>query len=489
VPSIVLIAGRYKVPLYPISRGRNWGYGDACPVTEGQALLDLSDLQGIEVNDRLAYAVIEPGVTQKQLFDRLERSHPRLWMDATGSGLHASVLGNSVERGFGHTPFGDHFAHTCGMEVVLADGTVLQTGMGHYGGSRLAHTYKWGIGPSLDGLFSQSNLGVVTRVGLWLMPRPQRFEVFVASVGNEQDFESFIERLRPLRQSGVLQSTVHISNDLRTLSSARPYPLDLTGGRVPIPAEVRAKLLKHAHYGAWSAVGALYGTPGEVRARRQALEQALRGLGRVRYITSARLRLLKGAARLLKRAHLPGAKALADLAATAQPVYDLLRGKPSDFFLQGPRWRARTPSPTSPDPLDSNCGFYTVAPLAAMTGEDGRRLLDILYRVIERHRFDPMISITLLNGRAMACVTTLYYDRSDEEESKRARLCYDDLLDALMKTRFIPYRMGIESMDRLDPDDDTFWQLVGRLKEALDPGHVLAPGRYNPAEARIFKKP
>ncbi|MCK7583542.1 MAG: FAD-binding protein, partial [Chromatiales bacterium] len=36
VVEIVKIARRYKIPLYPISTGQNWGYGDACPVHDGQ---------------------------------------------------------------------------------------------------------------------------------------------------------------------------------------------------------------------------------------------------------------------------------------------------------------------------------------------------------------------------------------------------------------------------------------------------------------------
>ena len=32
VVRIVQIAGHYKVPLYPISTGHNWGYGSSLPV-------------------------------------------------------------------------------------------------------------------------------------------------------------------------------------------------------------------------------------------------------------------------------------------------------------------------------------------------------------------------------------------------------------------------------------------------------------------------
>ena len=33
-------------------------------------------------------------------------------------------------------------------------------------------TSKWGYGPYLDGLFTQSNLGIITKLGIWLMKGP-----------------------------------------------------------------------------------------------------------------------------------------------------------------------------------------------------------------------------------------------------------------------------------------------------------------------------
>lgn len=36
VSLIVKTAGQFQIPLYSISGGRNWGYGDACAVTDGR---------------------------------------------------------------------------------------------------------------------------------------------------------------------------------------------------------------------------------------------------------------------------------------------------------------------------------------------------------------------------------------------------------------------------------------------------------------------
>ena len=47
IPPIVEIAARFKVPLYPISTGHNWGYGTALPAVDDCVILDLSGLDRI----------------------------------------------------------------------------------------------------------------------------------------------------------------------------------------------------------------------------------------------------------------------------------------------------------------------------------------------------------------------------------------------------------------------------------------------------------
>ena len=56
------------------------------------------------------------------------------------------------------------------MEVVLPNGELMRTGMGAMPGNRSWHVYKRGLGPTPDQLFMQSNFGIVTKMGVWLMP-------------------------------------------------------------------------------------------------------------------------------------------------------------------------------------------------------------------------------------------------------------------------------------------------------------------------------
>ena len=73
VQRLVQIARDHHLPLYPISTGQNWGYGSALPARDRNVIVDLRRMNRIhEVNRDLAYAVVEPGVTQQQLYDHLQ---------------------------------------------------------------------------------------------------------------------------------------------------------------------------------------------------------------------------------------------------------------------------------------------------------------------------------------------------------------------------------------------------------------------------------
>src|SRR5262245_61692373 len=170
VQALVRLANEVRLPLYPISTGCNWGLGSKLPVRDGAALVDLSRMDRIhEVNETHGYAVIEPGVTQRKLHERLEAAHSHYYLSVTGSGAETSILGNALDRGIAH--HGPRAEQVSGLEVVLGTGELIRTGSGHFPQSRTTYLYRHGIGPSLDGLFCQSNFGIVTRAAIRLRRR------------------------------------------------------------------------------------------------------------------------------------------------------------------------------------------------------------------------------------------------------------------------------------------------------------------------------
>src|SRR5271170_2110619 len=69
VQKVVRIANSYKIPIYPVSTGKNLGYGGSAPVLSGSVVLDLKRMNRIlEVNEKNAYALVEPGVSYFDLY-------------------------------------------------------------------------------------------------------------------------------------------------------------------------------------------------------------------------------------------------------------------------------------------------------------------------------------------------------------------------------------------------------------------------------------
>jgi len=479
VVEIVRVAGRLKVALHPISRGKNWGYGDACAACEGQVILDFSRMNAIcELNLERAYVVVEPGVTQGQLAEYLATAKSGLWMDATGAGPEASLVGNILDRGFGHTRYGDHWQTCCGLEVVLADGSVIHTGFGDFENAKADMVYKYGLGPALDGLFSQSNFGVVTRAGIYLMPEPEDFCAVFVRAARDADLEPLITCLASLRLQGILQGAVHIGNDLRVISGKASYPWERTGRCVPLPDDIRAELRREHGVGVWNVATSITGPREIVAAVRKRTHRELRPFRPV-FVSNrsmVHMRRLQGWLRLAGIA-----KRLQGKIDLASALFNTLKGIPSTGAIRGAWWRVRSvKDPTALDPLDNDAGLIWISPALPADPAHARRVLAILSPIYSKYGFDTLVTFTLITERAMICVSNISFDRTDPEDCERAKRCHADLLKSLLQEGYVPYRCGAATFEHVVKDPSPFWQLASRIKQALDPTGIISPGRYLP---------
>lgn len=109
VQAVMRLCNEFEIPVWPFSIGRNVGYGGAAPRVPGSIGLDLGRHMNkvLEVDVDGAYAVVEPGVTFFDLHDYLVKNNlrDRLWTDVPDLG-GGSVIGNTIERGVGYTPYG-----------------------------------------------------------------------------------------------------------------------------------------------------------------------------------------------------------------------------------------------------------------------------------------------------------------------------------------------------------------------------------------------
>ena len=491
VAQVVRIAAVHRLPVWPFSKGKNWGYGATMGFYDGALVLMLDRLNRIlDVNEELAYAVIEPGVTQQQLNDYLKAKKIKLWVDCTDSTPQGSVIGNALERGVGYTPYSDHFGHLCGMEVVLANGEIVRTGGGP-ANSRTWHTHKWGTGPYIEGLFSQSNLGIVTRAGVWLMPEPDEMNCFVCEVARADELPAVFDSLRRLALTGATRANFHLANDVLVLAQMIQYPYDLLDGQTYLSPAARADLRDRYQLTPWIVNGGIYGTADQVRVGRDLVRKELSRYGNLMILDDWKVATMRVIARgwMLARG-VPLLGSMSDRVlrrffgspeklGVLPHVYPILKGIPGEHILGFAYFKSRRERPrTNLDPARDGAGMIWLAVTCPMTGRDSHDLLSLSEPIFHRHGFDLSAGFIMVNPRSCVCLFEIFYDRSNADETARAQALYDDLAAATVTAGFQQYRTSVAYSEKILRTATEFQTFVDALKTAADPNDVIAPGRY-----------
>lgn len=478
VQACLAIANQYGVSVYPLSTGLNWGYGGRNPASPESVIIDLAKLdQIVDYDDALGIVTVEPGVSQAQLHHFLQQQGGNFWMDVTGSSQNCSVLGNSLERGFGHSPYGDHAAHLLELEVILANGKCIRTSMGQFSPLQSNTQYGAGVGPGLLPLFLQSNLGVITKATIQLMPRPDYFQAMYFSINENNQLANLIDVLRPLRLNGTIQSALHLGNGYRILSAILQYPWEAMQGNTPLPPETLAEYGKQWQFGAWNGSVGLYGTRKQVAETKRILRRALKGhVRRILYMDDRQLKIAKFIKKPYMR--LTGLN-LPELLKIMEPVHGMMKGIPSDRVIASTYWRKRIPVPSTMDPERDGCGLLWCAHLAPTKGDCTQAMADLVTELVLRHGFEPGMTITMINERTLDNVISINYDKDIPGEHERAMQCYHELANALINKGHYPYRLGVYAMDLLKEYRDPAYQAtLESIKRSLDPNHIISPGRY-----------
>jgi 4-cresol dehydrogenase (hydroxylating) len=496
VARVVRIAAEHRLPVWTFSGGKNWGYGAKLARENGAVILYLKRMNQIrEVNEDLAYAVVEPGVTYRQLDNYLKSRSIKLWADCTDSTPEGSVLGNALERGIGYTHYSDHFGALCGMEVVLPSGEVLRTGGGPPN-SNVHHIYKWGVGPYLDGLFGQSNLGVVTSAGIWLMPEPAAMAAYVCEIDRDEDFLRAVDALRYLALRGIIAPNMHIANDIMSFANLVQYPYDRLDGATYLSPQVRAELRRRLLVSRWLIGGAVYGEVGQVRLYRRIIRRELGSFGRITFFDDRKMRLVERLAGPWKaRQGGPIDRALRSIThASYQKVdavrhlYPTFKGIPGEHILsfayfKNRRYKTREDRPTKDvDPARDGCGLIWANVSCPMTSENCGELVRILEPVFQKHGFDMCLVFLTQNPRTLMALMPLFFDRDNPDERARVTALYDEIFDVTARTGYQQARTTVAHFDRILSQAPEYCRFVQTLKHAVDPENVLAPGRYGIGE-------
>src|SRR5213596_252837 len=210
VSKLLQFASREKIPV--TARGGGFGYVGGCVPVRGGIALSLIRMNRIkEINFTDAVAIVEPGVFTAELKSAV-RAQKLFYPPDPASMKDCSIGGNIATNAGGPRclKYGVTRNYVIGLEVVLANGDVLQTG---------GRVHKNKTGFDLIGLFvgSEGILGVVTEVTLRLLPLPPGRATLSAAFATAAQAA---EAVQAIFAGGFLPSSLEIADHF-TLEAAR----------------------------------------------------------------------------------------------------------------------------------------------------------------------------------------------------------------------------------------------------------------------------
>ena len=446
----------------------------------------------LHVDEDLAYAVIEPGVTYDSLNRYLKDHNIKLWADCTGGPPKGSVLGNALDRGVGVTTHGDHFASLCGLEVVLPDGRVVRTGGYPDGRDGTRYTYKWGIGPYLEGLFSQGNLGIVTHAGIWLMPEPESYLMFGFTMNDEKKFVPLLNVLRKLALDGVIPDKIRLTNGFAVLTILTQWinEQDVIKGRQYLTPEDLDRLEQKYGTGAWGFCSSVYGRKEHVVALRALITRELSTYGRLVFLDDRKVKRVEKLLPFLMRSygkHRRIVNTFSDWALKVSlpmlqslpPLYNVYQGVPTEFIVRRAYFRAKMPRPEKDVHVARDqVGLIWFGPLVPLDGQTVFDIMDLYRKKFTTYEFDCYVTVLMLNARTVVPLLGIMYRQEDAVERERAVALYQELYDDALASGYQQFRcsrLGWSSIFKGTPD---ILALNTKIKDAVDPNHVIAPGKF-----------
>jgi 4-cresol dehydrogenase (hydroxylating) len=490
VREVVRLADRCGVPVWPHSSGRNWGWSNS-PTQEGSVVMILERMNRIlRVNEELAYAIVEPGVTYEDLNNYLKDNHIKLWADCTGGPPKGSVLGNALDRGVGVTTHGEHFASLCGLEVVLGNGNVIRTGGYPDGKEGTRYTYKWGIGPYVEGLFSQANFGVVTHGGIWLMPQPETHLMFGFTMRDESQIVPLLNALRRLALDGVIPDKIRVTNDFAVLTLLTQWMKQRLDGDAAMTEADMRRLDDKYHFGAWSFCSSVYGHKEQVRAARGIIARELSPYGRLLFFNDRKVAFIERALPALMKLHRRRGplvdwfsgrllKLSLPMIEMLPPLYGIYKGIPTEQIVKRAYFRSNVDRPSkNVHVAQDGVGLIWFGPLVPLEGQAVFDLVDLYRKKFRERGFDCYITILMLNARTVVPLMGIIYRTEDRSECDRAVALYQELYDDSLSRGYQQFRCGRLGWKSIYRDNPELLAVNSRIKEVFDPRHTISPGKY-----------
>ncbi len=481
-----------KFTIHPISSGRNWGYGTSQPPKPNcrSLILDLSTLTQIEFDQELGLVTLEPGVTQKQLSAFLIAQGDNFMVPVTGAGPDCSIMGNAIERGYGITPHSEHFNAVNAIKGYWANGRPFQSAIYELDQSAekfVDKTFKWGVGPHLDALFTQSSFGVVTEMTIRLAARSAAFSSFFIQLKDDDVLEQAVPIIRQvLREYEGIVGSINLMDKRRVLAMFADNPNGSNQHKVMSDHDVN-KLAKQHDIPAWTIVGSIYGSMGVAKVAQKEISAIFKALPAKQIFSNSLLvragKFFIGNTPELFFKLIPPLQMIREQLKSFDLGNEIMLGKPNKVALKLPYWRHNDNnilSNSNLSPGKDNCGLLWYAPLVTMKPAAMKDFTRFIRNTCPKYHIEPFITFTNLKHDCVDSTIPIVFDRENAQAVEDAHNCLQELVSEGLKKGFVPYRLNIDQQQSLLNKSSDFWQTTNQLKMVLDPNKILSPGRYNP---------
>ncbi len=411
VARILRVANNNKISVTPRSGGSSL-QGEVIPQLGG-LVIELMRLNAIKLFKDLRSVTVGAGVTFGALDKYLNRHD--LWVPVyPGSSLVATFAGNVAVNGagFGSGVFGCIAELVLGLEVVLPDGSVIQTGSEANPNSP-GPFLRYAFGPDLTGLFigSLGSLGIITKVSLKVHKRMRFLDYNTYGFDKAENAEQFLVELRQ-NDINVLWAALYEGRILE-------FFLDMVGEEYGVPE------YNWPTFTASVAIGRV--RDDQLRSDMLAAKAVCEKCG----------------------GHVIGIKEL-----PKNEWEDRMRELARSSYVHGWHWRI----------------LYHHQPPA-----NWHKSMDALWSIMNEHGVLGHTAGFLSGHSSYNWYPQLYFDPQDKEEEARVKEAHRDLSRRLFKTGAVPFKLSGYWKEAIEDMDD-YMSMLRLLKKTIDPNNIMNPG-------------
>ena len=262
----------------------------------------------------------------------------------------------------------------------------------------------------------QSNLAVVTKLGIWLTPQPQAYMSCTFDMPEMEDVGTIVDTFGELRRNGVIPNTVYVSNIVEWIGMFYKRD-DIWKGPGAMPMWRLKELQKELDLGYWNAKFGLYGPKPVIQAHFDELKRIMS-----KQMPTGRL-----------RGEIFSGETLDDrLEANAvpEPHGGFFVGVPSLWSL--PMVRYRLPS--------DGTGIGAHADYSPIIPSNGKK-------ICEAEGFDLFCDF-FMHERHVIFVNMMCFDKTNKDHRRSVDVIFRNLFNEGRKRGFSKYRSHINHMGK-----------------------------------------